>query len=267
MLHRNLWGLCSLIKDLPARITLLSSGLLLERFATQVVHWCDDVIVSLDGSRPIHDTIRNVPHAFDRLSAGVAALKSLRPAFRVAARCVVQRANYADIPAVIRAARDMNLDQISFVAADVSTEAFNRLVAWNAERIAEVALERAQVESLRRILDGVIRDFQPELVSGFIAESAEKLRRLPQYFAALNGDGEFPATVCNAPWVSAVIEANGEVRPCFFHPPLGNIHDQRLEKILNGDAAVEFRRQLDVQRDAICRKCVCTLFLRSGSHA
>ena len=93
------------------------------------------------------------------------------------------------------------------------------------------------------------------------AGSWKKLRRLPRYFAALNGDGDFPPTICNAPWVSTVIEADGTVRPCFFHDPLGNIHQQPLEAILNAEPAQAFRRRLDVTHDAICRKCVCTLHL------
>ena len=56
-----------------------------------------------------------------------------------------------------------------------------------------------------------------------------------------------------------VIEADGTVRPCFFHAQLGNIRKNGIEDILNSDQAIAFRRQLDVRRDPICRSCVCTL--------
>src|SRR5262249_50100824 len=103
-----------------------------------------------------------------------------------------------------------------------------------------------------------------------IAESPEKLhRRLFLYFAALLGRGDigdFPAVECNAPWVSSVIEADGTVRPCFFQPPLGSLRDGRtFTEILNGPAAVAWRRGLDVERNAICRRCVCSLSLREGT--
>jgi len=110
------------------------------------------------------------------------------------------------------------------------------------------------------------RDPGPDL--GRIAESAEKLhRRLYLYFAALlKGGGDFPAIECNAPWVSSVVEADGTVRPCFFQPPLGNLRDGRsFTEILNGPAAVAWRRGLDMERDAICRRCVCSLSLRETS--
>jgi radical SAM protein with 4Fe4S-binding SPASM domain len=59
-----------------------------------------------------------------------------------------------------------------------------------------------------------------------------------------------------------VIEASGEVRPCFFHPSYGSIGDGRsLDEILNAAPAIAFRRGLDVTRDPICRRCVCSLDL------
>jgi radical SAM protein with 4Fe4S-binding SPASM domain len=63
-----------------------------------------------------------------------------------------------------------------------------------------------------------------------------------------------------------VIEADGTVRPCFFHAPLGNIRDAgSLGAVLNSPAARAWRRQLDVQKDETCRRCVCTLTLRKGA--
>ena len=262
LMHPNLFVLCDLLKRLDIKITLLSTGLLLKRYAAETVRCCDEVTVSLDGSRAVHDAIRRVPRAFDRLAEGIAALKRLDPGFRVTARCVVQRANYTDLPHLIDAAHEIGLDQLSFLAADVSTEAFNRPVPWDAERADEVALSPDEAAAFAQIVEDVIARYAPDFASGFIAESPEKLQRLPRYFAALHGEGDFPKTHCNAPWVSTVIEADGTVRPCFFHRPLGNIHDHPLATILNAEPAQTFRRTLDVKRDALCRKCVCTLYLR-----
>ena len=77
LLHPNLWTLCSRFKERGIRITLLSTGLLLAREAANVVRWCDDVIVSLDGPPAVHDAIRRVPRAYAKLAAGVAALHAL----------------------------------------------------------------------------------------------------------------------------------------------------------------------------------------------
>src|SRR5574341_1154659 len=220
LMHSNLWRLCEMLKEVPVKISLLSTGLLLKPYAGEVIRWCDDVIVSLDGSREAHDAIRNVPRAYDRLVEGVAALKELDPKFRVSARCVIQRRNYFALPDIIAAAHEIGVDQISFLAVDVATTAFNRPTPWGNERIADVALSPNEAADFRRLLEETILRYADDFASGFIAETPEKLRRLPQYFAAINGTGDFPENHCNAPWISTVIEADGTVRPCFFHRPL-----------------------------------------------
>jgi Fe-coproporphyrin III synthase len=266
LLHSNLWTLCELLREAGvARITVLSTGLLLERHATAVLRYCDEVTVSLDGSRSTHDRIRNIPNAYDRLADGVGALKALAPDFRVTARCVIQRHNYLDLPNVIGAAKAIGIDQISFFAVDVSSTAFNRPQGWAPERVSDVALSPDEVKRFARVVEETITAYPDEFANGFVAESPARLRRLPHYFAALNGDESFPENHCNAPWVSTVVEADGTVRPCFFHRSLGNIHDRSLDEILNGVEAIAFRRELDVRRDPICQKCVCTLYLAPGA--
>ena len=80
---------------------------------------------------------------------------------------------------------------------------------------------------------------------------------------ALAGQGDFPGVTCNAPWVSAVIETDGAVRPCFFQPTLGNVRAAgSLGAVLNTPEAIRWRAGLDTARNAICRKCVCSLALR-----
>jgi MoaA/NifB/PqqE/SkfB family radical SAM enzyme len=107
-------------------------------------------------------------------------------------------------------------------------------------------------------VEGVIASHAADFETGFIAESPAKLRRLPRYYAAHLGLGDFPSIACNAPWVSAVIEADGAVRPCYFHAPVGNIREKPLRAILRGEMPA-FRANLDVSENVICKKCVCTL--------
>lgn len=261
LMHSNLWSLCEVLKTLGAKITLLSTGLLLKRHAADVVRWCDEVTVSLDGSQQVHDNIRRVPRAFEKLAEGVGSLKELNPAFPVNARCVIQRQNYFDLPNIIGAAHSIELDSISFLSVDISSTAFNRPEPWGDDRVDDVALSPNETAEFQTLVERTIETHASDFASGFVAENPDKLRRLPRYFAAINGDGDYPTTVCNAPWVSTVIETDGTVRPCFFHHSLGNIHEQPLEEIINSPNAIAFRQSLDVNENPICRKCVCTLHL------
>jgi MoaA/NifB/PqqE/SkfB family radical SAM enzyme len=92
-------------------------------------------------------------------------------------------------------------------------------------------------------------------------ESPAKLRRIVSHFRAYHGLEPLSAPPCNAPWVSAVWEANGDVRPCFFHPAIGNTVNGTLAQIVNGPAAVAFRESLHVAENPVCRRCVCSLYL------
>lgn len=260
LMHSNLWALCERLKQLRIKITLLSSGILLKPHAKNVAKWCDDVIVSLDGSPKVHDRIRNVEGACAKLQAGVRALREVKPRLRITARSVIQRKNYFDIGKIIETARLLPVDRLSFLAADVSSSAFNRDVPW--EGTADVALTPEEITHFELVVRDVLHTHRKAFSSGFVAESPDKIRGLVRYYRAINDEDTFSVPQCNAPWVSTVIETDGTVRPCFFHAPIGNINEASLDEIVNGKRAADFRASLDMTEDPICRRCVCTLNLR-----
>jgi MoaA/NifB/PqqE/SkfB family radical SAM enzyme len=221
----------------------------------------DEVIVSLDGTREVHDEIRRVPGAYEKLASGVAALKELNPELQVTARCVIQRQNFAQWPEIVAAAKNLGLDGISFLAADMTSQAFNRSRPWSERRHSEIAPSADQLPELASALDAVTTRWRSEIETGFIAESPEKLRRIVSYYAAHHDRGPYPEVRCNAPWVSAVVEADGTVKPCFFHPPYGSLGEAGLAGLVNSPGAVRFRRGLDVGQDPVCERCVCSLHL------
>ncbi|HTB16619.1 MAG TPA: radical SAM protein [Bryobacteraceae bacterium] len=257
LMHSDLFRLCRFLRERKIRTTLLSTGLLIERYASQIAEHLDDVIVSLDGPREIHDAIRRVPRAFDLLAAGVTALHQRNPDLPVSARSTVQNLNCAHLRATVEAARSLELKSVSFLAADVSSEAFNRPNIWSSERQNQVALIPDQISALETEVEALIGAGE---CGGFVAETPEKLRRIVDHFQA-HLDRRLPvAPRCNAPWVSAVVESDGVVRPCFFHRSIGTLgQGASLLEVLNGPQAIAFRRALDVSTNATCRRCVCSL--------
>ena len=260
LLHRNLWTLCSRLQALRIRTTLVTTGLLIERHAGEIAAAVDTVVISLDGDRGTHDRIRRVNGGFDRIARGVMSMRAQYPVPRLIARSVVQRGNFAALDQTITAAHRMGFDEISFLAADVSSSAFNRAVAWSSDRIAEVAIANDDLRALEGAVERAVT-VQPELLrNGFVAGGRAALDRIVQYYRALSGSGEFPTVKCNAPWVSAVLEPGGEVRPCFFQPGYGAA-EHGLADAINSAAAIAFRQSLDVERNETCRRCVCSLNL------
>ncbi len=173
---------------------------------------------------------------------------------------MVQRDNHDYLSETIAAALAIGFDEISFLAADLSSPAFNRPRPWSAERQAEVAVGPSQLAALDESIKRARAEQDAAFSAGFVVGGVESLGRIARYYRAAAGLGAYPAVQCNAPWVSAVLEPGGAVRPCFFHEPYAGTEGD-LSAILNSPSAVAFRRDLDVEHNATCRRCVCSLNL------
>jgi MoaA/NifB/PqqE/SkfB family radical SAM enzyme len=259
LLHSDLRSLCIFFRELNIRLTLLTTGLLLSKRASEVAELFDEIIISIDGPARVHDAIRRVNGGFRHIESGVVAIRRIRPLMQITGRTTVQRANHCYLQETVSTAQTIGLDSISFLAADLTSQAFNRPLLWPADRQNEVALTVAELHVLEEEVEGLIAMYSEEIRAGYIAESAMKLRRIVAHFAAHLGLTRAVAPTCNAPWVSAVVEVDGSVRPCFFHRSIGNIRDAELDHIVNGKNAIDFRHNLRVHDNPVCQRCVCSL--------
>jgi MoaA/NifB/PqqE/SkfB family radical SAM enzyme len=258
LMHSDLGALAAAFRASGASLTLLTTGLLLAERAEVVTAAFDRVIVSLDGPRTIHDRIRRAPGAFDRLASGVRAVAALP----VSARCTVQKANHTALRETVAAARGIGVDSISFLAVDVDSSAFDHQPPNETQ--TSVGLEPAEVDALAEEVERLI---VREGAQTFVRESPSKLRAIVDRFRARIGRQEPQAPPCTAPWMSAVVEADGTLRPCFFHGPVGNARGEGLSGAVNSDAAIRFRQTLDVPANPVCKNCVCSLNRPAASES
>ncbi|MGE0405726.1 MAG: radical SAM protein [Candidatus Korobacteraceae bacterium] len=261
LMNPGLWPLCRMLREEGIRITLLSTGLLFEKHASLIAENVDEAIVSLDGPAEVHDSIRRVKGAFEQMRDGIAAVRRHRASFPVSGRMTVQCANFRTLRQTVAAAKSLGLDSISFLAADLTSQAFNREIPWDQKGQELIALDAHEIHILEVELKALVEECALEIRNGFVREGREKLLRIARHFRAHLGMCEPEAPLCNAPWVSAVVEVDGAVRPCFFHPAVGNLRDGELEEIVNGEAAIRFREKLQVAENAVCQRCVCSLNL------
>jgi Fe-coproporphyrin III synthase len=265
LLNPNFFRFCEILKLHHMKVTLLSTGLTLKKNAEQLLQYVHEIIISLDGDEATHNYIRNIPDAYQKLREGVHWIKAMEPKYRITGRTVIHRINFRHWSHIIDSAKEIGLDQISFLPADVSSHAFNREILWNDQRQLEIVPDEIELPVLNDILDRLIRIYKSDFDSGFIAESPAKLKKIYDHYAAFYGLNPYPYKKCNAPWVSAVVEADGTVRPCFFHEAMGNIREQPLDKILNNEQNMRFRKELDMNKNSTCAKCVCYLNLSPGT--
>jgi MoaA/NifB/PqqE/SkfB family radical SAM enzyme len=261
LLRPDVMDVADAFREQHIDLHLLTSGLALERYAAEIAARFSAVTVSLDGHTPeLYREIRGV-NGLEALAGGIAKLRALAPALPVRARSTIHRRNFRALPDLIEKARELGLAQISFLAADVTSGAFNRngkSLPQASESNRSLTLDEREVVELEEIVERAVQRFARELADRVVVPGPDGLRRLVGYYRAHLGLRGFPPVDCNAPWMSVVIEADGSVRPCFFHPAVGNIRQQPLAEIL-GAAMPQFRRTLDVATNATCQRCVCTM--------
>jgi Fe-coproporphyrin III synthase len=248
--------IAELLRASELKLWLLTSGLSLAKHALRVSQLFQAVTVSLDGTdAATYVAIRGLD-AFDKVCEGIRSAAGRGGA--VSVRVTLQRTNYRQLAAFVELARRLGARQISFLAVDVANpHAFARTAGFD----TNLALQPEDLPEFARLLRRLEVDCAADFRSGFIAESPQKMQRLLQYFAALQGQAAYPPVRCNAPEFSAVIGAQGAVQPCFFIPgPTGALVRDDLGAILNDAGMAQLRADIRQQRRPECAKCVCSLW-------
>ena len=275
MQHPEWPAIARRLRGADRQIMLLTNGLLLRKQIDDVLATIDEVVVSMDaGTAPTYDAIRGVD-AFDLVLDGIRAVRA--GGVPVTTRTTVQRANYREIPQIIDACKAADVNHISFLTVDVSNPfAFGPRFEQNGAVIpaADIALGApaehgppaaalmaADIDELGVILDEVEQRYAADFASGRMSESPEKLRGMLTYFGAVNGTDAFDGPRCNAPRISAVIEVDGTLRPCYFLPAWGKLRRGRsLAESLNDAEAVALRQAQRRGERHECARCVCPLY-------
>ncbi len=248
--------IAEVLKSSGLEVWLLTSGLALAKHALRAAGLFDSITVSMDGTdRETYAAIRGLD-AFDKVCEGVraAAANGVPPNLRV----TLQRANYRQLAAFVELAKSLGARQISFLAVDIANpHAFGRSDDFS----TDLSLHPEDLVIFEGLLKSLECSNTEEFRSGFIAESPEKLRRILQYFAAVQGRGPYPTVRCNAPEFSAVIDARRRAQPCFFisGPQGAPLHGGVLNA-LNSDAMVALRADIRAGNRAECKTCVCSMW-------
>jgi len=243
------------LREAGLEVWLLTAGLALAKHAAAAVAACDSITVSLDGTNAsTYRAIRGLD-AFDKVCEGIRAVAGRGATVNL--RVTLQRSNYRELREFVRLALELGVAKVSFLAVDVgNAHAFAR----RGDAELPLALAGDDLPLFAELIDELERSHPHEFHSRFIAESPAKLRRIHQYFAALNGLDSFPPVRCNAPEFSAVIAADGRVAPCFFIPGTGVHAQDGLASALDHPHMAELRASIRAGARPECARCVCSMW-------
>lgn len=262
LLRKDFPDICRLFRSKNIKQTLLTNGLLLEKRIDELKDHFSEIIVSIDGADALtHNAIRGV-NSFDLILNGITkTLSTVNPVnTKVSIRTVLQKQNFRSLEGFIRMAKSSGVSRISFLAADVSSDAYGRDTQGIVSDESSIALNPDEVKELRKNIDELAISHKSDFDSGFISESPAKLHHIADYYEALLGNIAFPKNYCNAPNVSLVITSTGDVHPCFFLPKFANTRSGNIHTILNDPAIKKTREDVKLMKLERCQKCVCTLY-------
>jgi len=262
LLRRDFPEICRLFKRSSIKQTLLTNGLLLEKRIDELRDFFSEIIVSIDGAdAETHNAIRGV-NSFDLILRGISkTLESVNLFDTVLSiRTVLQKQNFRSLEGFINMAKSSGVSRISFLAADVSSDAYGRDTQGIVSDENSIALNKDEVSELRVIINALTEKYPNEFAEGFISESPAKLHHIADYYEALLGKTSFPRNICNAPDVSLVITSTGDVHPCFFLPKFANTRSGSIRTIMNDPVIKKTRKDVRSMKPERCQKCVCTLY-------
>ncbi len=263
LLRRDFPEICRTFASLGVKQSILTNGLLLEKRVKDLYKYFSEIIVSIDGANAAtHNRIRGL-NSFDQILKGIQTAASLPNRGQVSIRSVVQKSNFRQIKEIVKLAKSLGVNRVSFLSADVASDAFGRDTRGAVSGAESILLDENEVKEFKEIVTGMFTEFADEFSSGFISESPAKILRLVDYFEACIGKSDYPVNACNAPNISAVITSTGDVHPCYFLPSYGNIRKTPLGELINIASIKDTRVKVKNYELERCKTCVCTLKVTS----
>ena len=261
LIHRDILEFCEIITGNSFFCSITTNGFLLPRLADQLVETgVDEIIVSADGPAQVHDRIRGKQGSFERLLEGVRRVNQARK--RLGRKKPVIRFSYTltdeNIQAMISFVEavkglhpaSINFSHLNFINKEMARQ-HNTLypgeLAITASNIGEMNLDSFDPIELHRSfsrLKGYLAS-TPGLPPVSIVPDLQN----PDAFDTFYRDpiSFIGGTRCTDPWQMMMVRTDGTVIPAHgrcYNIPVGNIHEEDLVDIWNGNRFRSFRQTL-----------------------
>jgi radical SAM protein with 4Fe4S-binding SPASM domain len=272
LLHSHAVDIIRYIKSKGMHCLVITNGYLLTQMAEDLVaSGLDELNVSLDGGRVLHDEIRGVEGLFDRIMSGLKEVNRFkrlgnRKKPLINLQCTITKYNYLHLEQMLDVAEEAHADSLTF----------HNLIFTNKKLLEEQKLydellgasskdwegfdfepgidPKALYDKMQKILAGKY-PFNVDLYPNFSQEELTRYYRDPCFMAS-SAPSDLTAR-CLSPWIVAYVFPDGEVRPCLNCTySFGNIKDRPFRDIWNSEKAIRFRRELKKNKIfPLCRRC------------
>jgi len=257
-MRRDIIDVVRAFRDGGVQVGVVSNGTLInaERIKALVELNVAVVVLSLHGSREVHDRITQRKGSYDAVVESARALLRARTNTRVLFNCAITEFNAAHLADVARVGEEVGVDAVRFEHLNFVTpsELERQRDVWTTlgdtdasvgSYVTELANPQAfvgAVDALEREAFGVPVFVKPDL------SSAER----QSWYAGSGASGRH----CTYPWRSVFVDANADVYPCgFMFFKVGNLLEEPMDAIWNGERMVRFRREVARGLFPACTRC------------
>ncbi|HAH20733.1 MAG: hypothetical protein A2Y00_07410 [Omnitrophica WOR_2 bacterium GWF2_43_52] len=272
LMHPEALEIMRSIKAKGLHCLIITNGVMLSNFAENLVNaGIDELNISIDGQRELHDHIRGLAGAFDKIAGGVDSINDFKKKFSknkplINLQCTINQYNYERLDELLEVAARFKANSLTFhnliflnQGAIERQKKFDGLLGCSSKEWEGFVFEPGiDPQKLYQTLKAVLSQKHPFKVDYFPNFSKESL-------TAYYDDAYMPENYgrrCVSPWMCAYIFPDGEVKPCLNSSySFGNIKENDFSEIWNSKKAVEFRRLL--KKNKIFPACVrCTELYR-----
>lgn len=235
------------LKAHKIRVGLITNGYLLKENLKKIVSILplDVIAVSLDGTRKIHDNIRQIPGSFEKVVEGFKLLKKER----AYTGCItsVSKMNIKD------------LEEIYKILVDLGVDAWQIQMVFPGGRMRERVQDCPAPSDMHRVAKFIAQKRQEKKILVYPADC------IGYYTHIENQIRKTQWTGCYAGLLVVGIEANGNVKGCLSLAPElrknnpfveGNVRKKSLKEIWEKPDGFSYNRKFDLRKvKGLCGKC------------
>ncbi len=273
LLYGDCVELIRCIKKKGMHCLMISNGTLLQNHALALVDaGLDELNISLDGDRELHNQIRGLPQVFEKIISGLELINKYKKEKKlkkplINLQCTITKYNYEHLEQLTLVAQKVNADSLTY----------HNLIFLGSELIEKQRLFDEQLNCSSKDWEGFVfnPEINPESLYAKMKEIKDKhypfavdfypnltFKGLKEYY---NNPTYLPSEYpprCLSPWIVVYVFSDGSVKPCLNSSySFGNVKETDFTGIWNSTQAVKFRQLL--KKNNLFAACVrCTELYR-----
>ncbi len=225
-------------------IRLLTNGILVDKYIEDITKNFDTVVFSLDSiDERIYKKIRGVD-CHNKVLDNITMLRNKSNHIFIRLRVMILPENTPEIFKITKFAIENNIDKVSFLLVDTSSNGFGRKNGTEKNNLNYSVDLDCLCREIRKI----------EMNYGDNTIAMEAINSLSELMKSIK-DNKKISNTCNAPLTSIVIDANGNILPCFFKDNIGNVKEDDIIECIYSNNYSEIHKKRKTRAYDECYTC------------